>query len=313
MKTYAADMKKSDSTFCIMISIAYICNHHFQLRKTKNMKKQLFTSLLLFFIAINAMADNTISICQVAYEKEQPGGSSDVRVDFPLGADSPVRRAIIDYIFESLHGYPGVDIDYPLNTCDESTFKAFLEQFTTTLCQITADDQKEFAATFSDEDEPSYVTDWFSNLSILKVADTDQYVSYAVYTGEFCGGAHDNRGSSAITIRKTDGKRLNDIFVEDAEDNMQQLLWQYLIASEQPGDVKEYVESINDFLEANYSQRGHLHIPYGSIYLAPDGVHIEYQPLEICFWHMGAPDITIPYDAAKPFLTTEAVQLIFDK
>ena len=70
MKTYAADMKKNDSAFCIMISITYICNHHFLLRKTKNMKKQLFTSLLLFFIAISAMADNTTTeAMQLIFDK----------------------------------------------------------------------------------------------------------------------------------------------------------------------------------------------------------------------------------------------------
>lgn len=39
--------------------------------------------------------------------------------------------------------------------------------------------------------------------------------------------------------------------------------------------------------------------------MAPDGIHIMYQPLEICFWP-GEPEIVIPFDEAKPFLTDEA-------
>ena len=151
---------------------------------------------------------------------------------------------------------------------------------------------------------------WFRNFSILKVAETDRYVSYACYDGEFCGGAHDNRGSEARTFRKSDGAAV-DIFVEDEDvtERMQGVLWKYLTDSNEEGDAKEFAQEIGDFLEANYGNREWLHLPGNSIYLAPDGVHLEYAPLEISFWHMGSQEIVIPYEAAKPFLTAEAARL----
>ena len=274
------------------------------------MKKTFFALLMVVLSTITAAADNIVPIQNFNFEKELPGGSSQVLIDFPTGTDSPVRRAIIDYIYESLHSFAGsgVNIAFPSNTCDEQTFGTFIEKYTETLCHNAAMDQNEYATSMS-EDGETYEMVWFSNLSVQKVADTDLYVSYAFYHGEYCGGAHDNRGSSAITIRKDDGARMTDIFKEDVEEEMQPLLWKYLIASYQPEDEKAFIEEINQFLEANYSIRDYLHLPHGSIYLAPDGVHILYQPLEICFWAAGEPEIVIPFDEARPFLTKEVAEL----
>lgn len=273
------------------------------------MMKKYFLSIILLFLAVtNVSAGDTLSISNMNFEKELPGGSSIVNVDFPLGENKVLRKAVVDYIYECLQIFSGVKITYPPNTCDEPTFKAFLEKYTQALCQITADEQQEFVRSFSEEEVP-YTMDWFSNLAILKATDTDKYVSYVFFWGEFCGGAHDNRGSSAITIRKSDGAWVINIFKEDVEDDMQPLLWKYLIASEEPEDEKEFVEEINKFLEANYGYRDFLHISQSS-YLAPDGIHLIYDPQEISFWYMGTLEIIIPYQDARPFLTEEIIQLI---
>ena len=275
------------------------------------MKKYFLSILLLVFVTTNATAGDTLSICNMEFEKELLGGSSTVQVDFPLGEDNLMRRAVVDFIYESLHFFSGVEVTFPPNTCDEQTFVSFLEQYTLVLCRQTAAEQQEYAQSFG-KDEEAYTVEWFSNLSIQKVADTDRYISYVFYWGEFCGGAHDNRGSSAITIRKSDGVRMADIFKDDVEDDMQPLLWKSLIASEEPEDEKEFVEEINQFLEANYNYRDFLPLSQ-SAYLAPDGIHLVYEPLEICFWYMGAPEVIIPYQAARSFITKDIMQLIFGK
>lgn len=55
--------------------------------------RHIVLTLLLAFAAIIAMADNTVPVCSIEYEKEQLYGSSRVSVEFPLGEDSPMRRA----------------------------------------------------------------------------------------------------------------------------------------------------------------------------------------------------------------------------
>ena len=53
--------------------------------------RHIILTLLLAFAAIIAMADNTVPVCSIEYEKEQQYGSSRVSVEFPLGEDSPLR------------------------------------------------------------------------------------------------------------------------------------------------------------------------------------------------------------------------------
>lgn len=258
---------------------------------------------------LNATTKDSLTVEWIEFEKEERGGSSRISAEFPVGDDSPLRRTVIDYIFECLDIYPSLETKFPSNTCDVAAFRKFLKEYTTTLCQNNAADQNDYAKSLSDDGEDSdYNVTWFTNISVQKAAETDLYVSYVGYSGEFMGGAHDQRGSRAATIRKADGAKLEDIFVEDAADNMQPILWKYLIEWQQPSDKDEYIAEINRFLKANYGITDYLHLS-GAIYLAPDGVHLQYQPLDICFWP-DEPELVIPYDEAKPFLTEEARKLI---
>ena len=270
--------------------------------------KGLFVMLLMTVVALNAWADNTVDVSDVESESSLPNVTSEMSVDFPTGADSQLRRAIIDFIYDQFQSiYQGVELEHPSNTCSEAEFKAYLDKFNKTLCQLTAEDRRE---SFADSDGGE--TDeapWYSNLYINKVADTDQYVSFTTYNVAFSGGAHEERSTDAVTIRKADGAVVSNIFADNVEEKMQPLLWKYLIASENPDDPEEYRAEINRFLEANYGQSDYLHLPADNAYLAPDGVYILYQPLEICFWP-GEPVIVIPPDEAKPYLTSEAARLL---
>lgn len=283
------------------------------------MKRLTFILFWMAIMTLPVMADGTLTFNSIECEKEQPGATSQVTVQFPTGNDSPLRRAIIDYIYQNLRtmGFLSIlreegplapsdkDVHFPSNTCDETSFRTLLEEVTAIVCKLTSDDQQEYARSLG-EDGETYEAKWFENKFIGIEAETDAYVSCVTYWGEFCGGAHDNRGSNATTIRKSDGKTIARIFKEDVEEDMQPLLWKYLIISENPDNAEEYRAEIRKFLKANYGNSEYLPLPEGTSYLAPDGVHILYQPLEICFWP-GEPEIIIPYSAAKPFLTKEAV------
>lgn len=265
--------------------------------------------LFLAVNAVNGVADDTVATENIQSESSLPHVAAEMAVDFPVGNDSQLRRAILGFIFDRCQEiYEGVEVERPSNSCDAKEFKAFLDHYTSTLCRLSAEDRKECADALAEEGE-TYEADWFSNLYINKTADTDLYVSYTTYNTDFSGGGHDNRMSEAVTIRKSDGAIISSIFVEDAEEKMQDLLWKYLIASEEPEDPVEYRAEINRFQEANYGRGNYLMLPTGSIYLAPDGVYILYSTQEICFWP-GEPVIVIPYEVAKPFLTKEAAQIL---
>ena len=142
------------------------------------MEKIFIALIWMLAISMGTMADNGLNIVQIEVEKEQKGGSAHVWVHFPVDADSPVRRAVISYIFQCMLSFSNADIDYPSDTCDEEEFKTFLDSYTDSVSHACAIDQQEYAASCA-ESGIIYEVSWFRNFSILKVAETDRYVSYA--------------------------------------------------------------------------------------------------------------------------------------
>ncbi|MBR5687180.1 MAG: DUF3298 domain-containing protein [Prevotella sp.] len=273
------------------------------------MRKTLTAALFLVAFSINCFADNRDTYKTISYEVEQPGATSEVSVDFPVDVREPVRTAVIDYIFETLRAFKGdalPNTPAPKN-CTEAVVKPILSQFTETLASWYGGEQQEYAASLAEEGE-TYDVLWYINIAVNKAAETPQYVSYTSYLGDFQGGAHGQSYSDAITIRKSDGKRIKDIFRDGVEAQIQPLLWKYLLIDyESEEDKQEYRNGIMDYLD--FQNTDIVPLPEVS-YLAPDGVHLTYQYYEICPWAMGAPDPVIPYSEALPYLTKEAAQLV---
>ena len=126
------------------------------------MRRLTFFLLWIAAMGIPAMADDTLTFDHIECEKERPGATSHITVQFPIGNDSPLRRAIIDYIYQNLKsGIIGVQhengtkdrIQFPPNTCDESTFSAFLDQLTAIVCVLTSNDQQECAMSLAEDGE----------------------------------------------------------------------------------------------------------------------------------------------------------------
>ena len=273
------------------------------------MKKTLSAVLLLTAVSVNCLADNRDTYKTITYEVEQPGATSQVSIDFPVDVKEPVRSAVINYIFEELRAYKGdalPNTPTPKN-CTEAVVNTIISQFAETLASWYGSEQQEYAASLAEEGE-TYDVPWYVNISINKSAETPQYVSYTGYYGDYQGGAHDQRYSDAVTIRKSDGKRIKDIFRENIDEQIQPLLWKYLLADyESEEDKQEYRNEIMTYL--GYQGTNIVPLPDAS-YLAPDGVHLTYQYYEICPWAMGAPEPVIPIREALPYLTKEAAQLV---
>lgn len=272
-------------------------------------KKMLALTLLAVTATVNCFAGNRDTYKTIAYQVEQPGASSEVSVDFPVDVKEPVRSAVIEYIFHALTAYKGDALPGTPKPedCTETTMKTILNQFAETLASWYGSEREEYAASLAEEGE-TYDVEWYINISVNKAAETQQYVSYACYYGDYQGGAHGQRYSDAVTIRKSDGKRIKDIFREGVDAQMQPLLWKYLLAEyDSEEDKQEYRKAILDYLD--YQNVDILLLPSDS-YIAPDGIHLVYQYYEICPWAMGAPDVVIPISEALPYLTKEAAQLV---
>ena len=272
------------------------------------MKKMLVTALLVFAATIDCRAANTANYKTITYEMEFPGATSNVSVDFPVSVQEPLRSAIIDYILERLGTYKSEQLPAPISDkCDEETFKTFLSQLAENLAKTYGEEQREFAESMEDEGE-AYTMTWYVNIRIEKAAETDKYVSYVYYFGDYEGGVHGERSEDGITIRKSDGKRITDIFKDDVEEAMQPLLWKYILPLDTPEDErKEYRKGIEEYLE--YQKHNLLPLP-SITFLTPDGIHLQYYYYSICPWAMGAPLIVLPINEAMPYLTRQAAQLV---
>ena len=53
-----------------------------------------------------------------------------------------------------------------------------------------------------------------------------------------------------------------------------------------------------------------LPLPETEPYLTEKGVTFIYQPYEISYYAAGKPEFTIPFEAAKPFLTTQGLSYL---
>ena len=137
------------------------------------MRKILFVILFWAVNAVSGAADNTVATENIQSESSLPHVTAELTVDFPVGNDSQLRQAVLGFIFDRCHEvYGGVEVERPPVTCNAKEFKAFLDNYTSTLCRLTAEDWKECAKALAEEGE-TYKVDWFSNLYVNKMADTD--------------------------------------------------------------------------------------------------------------------------------------------
>ena len=272
------------------------------------MKKILFFALLLVQASsLWGKTERETPYKNITYEVETPGATSRVSVDFPVNVQEPLRSKVVGYILERLDSYRGENLAAPANNCDEETFNQFLSELATKLATRYGEEQREYAESMKEAGEEYNVT-FYVNIYIPKAAETEQFVSFACYFGDFEGGVHGERYSDGVTFRKRDGKRMDDIFKDDVDEAIQPLLWKAILASDDAdGDSSEYRKGIEDYLSMEKLEL----LPLPSVaFLTPEGVHIEYQYYQICPWAQGAPTAEIPIGEALPFLTKEAARLV---
>ena len=271
------------------------------------MKKILFFALLLMQApSLWGETERETPYKNITYEVENSGANARVSVDFPVNVQEPLRRAVVGYILERLDSYRGENLAAPSDKCDEETFNTFLSELATNLATRYGEEQRDYAKSMEEAGEEYNVT-FYVNIYIPKAAETEEFVSFACYFGDFEGGVHGERYSDGVTFRKRDGKRMDDIFRNDVDEAIQPVLWKAILASDDADGDSEYRKGIEDYLSMEKLEL----LPLPSVaFLTPEGVHIEYQYYQICPWAQGAPTAEIPIGEALPFLTKEAAKLV---
>ena len=202
-------------------------------------------------------------------------GSAEVYLDYPKGHDAAAREAKA-FIRSQLFG------DRPTEPTDDA------EALARRYCELTLQgfehslQQLNFSEV-SHEQAPE------EGMEIRLVFVSDQYITYeSWHYAYFTGGGHGTYGTQGLTIRRSDGKRMNHL-AKDSE-RLRHLMVQGLMDYFGVSDEA----SLADYLTVPLDL---LPMPAHPPYLTADGLRFQYELYDICRMDDGAPAFTIPLDS----------------
>lgn len=147
-------------------------------------------------------------------------------------------------------------------------------------------------------------------LSYKKAYECDGYVTFEGKFYAYNGGNHGESQAVGDTYRKTDGKRFeNDLLKADAATN-KALKRMLLDALQQKFGVTsdaELAKKLGNFVAVNEEE---FPLPKQHPYLLKDGVAFVYQEYEIASHAEGQSLVVIPFQAMRPFLSDEAINML---
>ncbi len=234
-----------------------------------------------------------------------------VTIELPE-ATSPAPAAIRQHLI-------GVMQDQAGEVCERSTPNE--PEATATCAEIAAYYGKQIAENFekgsremnrireetSPESAAMPIIPFNAELSLTKEYETGKYVVFHSTASIYQGGAHPyEAGAGHLTYALNDGKLLTQVLDSARVIDLQPLL--------REGLTDYFAESIGEDslnLDVMLQIEGEIiPLPANPPYLTPNGVAVEYKQYEIACYAAGMPSFVIPYDKARPFMTTEAKALL---
>ena len=210
-------------------------------------------------------------------------------IDFPEGGRGPLRKAVEEFISETLGGtYEG---DYAQA---DSMLAFYKEQYFRDMMEVRG----EFL-----DDVPM---EFFKEVLISKVYETDKVVTYQVTTDEYYGGAHGIATTSGTTFRKSDGRRVGLDMLRDQElhEFLKEGLMDYFgVKTER--ELEDNLMGVDDLYL--------LPMPETEPYFMDGGMVLIYQSYEIACYAAGQPTVVIPYDKLEPLFNVTGRRLFIDK
>lgn len=165
--------------------------------------------------------------------------------------------------------------------------------------------------------DPEEVNGLFLYKMVNKVCETNTYVTFLATTSEYTGGLHGIGFTSGHTFSKVDGRMFGYKMMKDTDSKAFNALIKHGLKTffSKEGEDPEAM-SDQDLLDELVSYGGpidELPLPETEPYLTEKGVTFIYQPYEISYYAAGKPEFTIPFEAVKPFLTTQGLKLLHGK
>ena len=235
-----------------------------------------------------------------------------ISVIWPVAGNDTLMKGIRKYIAKEL------DIK------DYTDIKAALEKVAKVQYNELMNSWKEDCK-YRQDDGGGMIYSSIQRISIDEESDT--YVTYSYCTEGFTGGAHGYATATGMTISKATGKQIGYESEYDTNKEAYIVKHQNIFRSTKSAGlyklikegVREYFSEYEDHkisdteladILQNVPDVNHIPVPQYPPTFSKKGLLFLYQQYEIGPYAVGMPNFCIPYEAVKPYLSDEALELL---
>ena len=270
---------------------------------------RLLVSILSVVLSVMSIQGQTSTyvIREVTSDHSLPGGGCKIIVELPSNASTTVMGHITRYVKAQLTEF-GCD-RYPdaIPTISSgSSFSQMLDAYSHSIAESYSTAHNNMFVTPTEElkqneEAMRIMRDWTVVIEFRLKADTDDYISFLASMLEDVGGFNSTTWQVPTSIRKSDGLPIENIFKREREDHMQFTL-RKLYMSQHP--------NTNIFNGDDNDQK--LRFPVEEPWLAPDGLHLIYNPGELFGLPHDCSELVIPISEALPCISKESKILLIN-
>ena len=241
--------------------------------------------------------EEALTFKTITYKEMKGIAEVELSVAFPVKGNDNLLKSIREYLNETFtDSYKGLLDD------GKEMVKHYGDQL--------LDEYYELGQEYADDE---YVTEVYFHKTITKDYETDGYVSLHETADYYTGGVHGSVNDYGISFRKSDGRRFGVDMMRntngyDFHQVIKEGLKKYFCDNDHLSSISD--EELKEYLVSFSGDIDDLPLPSAPPYLTKDGIRFVYQPYEISYFAAGTPEFTIPYEDAKPFLTSAAIEMI---
>lgn len=230
------------------------------------------------------------------YSKEEGKYRFNLAADYPVEGSDTLVKAVREFINDFLGGA----YDGPLGD-GQAMIKKNGEIMYGNFVEMCGD---------ADLEE---VLELYYYKSVEKGYETNAFITFMTMGGQYTGGLHGIGFETGVTFSKTNGKTFGYDMMKGTDSPEFKRFIKEGLRKFFSTEGQEAM-SDDDLLQELVSYSGsidELPLPDSEPYLTEKGVTFIYQPYEISYYAAGKPEFTIPYDAIKPYLTAQAIELFW--
>lgn len=283
------------SIFAILGMMAIIsCNNKGQTRPADN-KDSVTVDTIAPETGYDVRTDS-LKTDTLFYSKEEGKYRFNLAADYPVEGSDTLVKAVREFINDFLGGA----YDGPLGD-GQAMIKKNGEIMYGNFVEMCGD---------ADLEE---VLELYYYKSVEKGYETNAFITFMTMGGQYTGGLHGIGFETGVTFSKTNGKTFGYDMMKGTDSPEFKRFIKEGLRKFFSTEGQEAM-SDDDLLQELVSYSGsidELPLPDSEPYLTEKGVTFIYQPYEISYYAAGKPEFTIPYDAIKPYLTAQAIELFW--